>query len=393
MIEQLLTNFIFDKLNKQIVKKIPTCLFTALLINLIFGFIGSVEIVAIYSFIVFLVLSVYFNYSISKATEDIWNYMDFNKIVGKIASIFESGLSWVKDVQITRPSFILTGFFSGIFLTISITSIFLLLLEKLSLDITLLITFLIITALYIFLDAAKGELIEEPEGQNKSKFLYDFMDTYMVENTVKNLSIDTLVSRVGLSLLVPVISPLTYFKFPKMAFKEMVVLKNDDLMALLTKYTETKDDFYFKHEGGKILKDVFAIENKTENITIFSEESQKKILPYLLDPDYTEVQKKNPTDEKKWAAFSIQKRVKSSRKKDKKKKGTESCFEFKMIGHVFIHGFKGRLLVRENENKPLWKIKRRDVILIMVFGDRSTAEFIENTINRLAVKVPRDRMV
>ncbi len=394
MIEQLLTSFIFDKLNKQVVKKIPVCLLFALLVNLIFGKIGSLEIVATATFIVFLVFSIYFNYRVSKVSENIWNDMNFNKIIGKISSIYEGGQSWVKDIDITRPSFLLTGFFSGIFLTISLSSVFLLLLEKLPLDTTLLIVFSLVTALYIFLDSAKGELLEEPEGENKSTFLYDFMDTYMVENTVRKLSIDTMVSRVGLSLLAPVISPLTYFKFPKMTFKEMVVWKNDDLTSLLTKYTEANDDFYFKHEGGKVLGDVLAIENKTENITIFSEESQKKILPYLLDPDFTEEQKKNPDNERKWAAFSIQKRVKKPRKKAKEKADTELEYEYKTIGHIFIHGFKGRLLVRENENNRYPLIaKRKDVLLIMLLGDRSNAEFIENTVNRIAVKVPLERMV
>jgi hypothetical protein len=140
-----------------------------------------------------------------------------------------------------------------------------------------------------------------------------------------------------------------------------------------------------------VLKDVFAVENDTENITIFSEKSQKEVLPYLLDPSY-----KPLIDEKrKWVAFSIEKKLKAKRRirtklRDKEKPQKNE----RAIGHIFIHSFKGRLLTLVNEDNE-WqkKPKRKDILLIMILGERSIVQHLDTKISAITAKAPLDKMV
>jgi hypothetical protein len=379
MIEQLLTSYVLEKLNKQIIKKIPYALFFALLINLVFNIQTSVTVITISSFVGFLIFSSVFNNYLSKASERIWKNMDCKAIVGKIYSIFEDGQSWLKDIGSARTRIItISGFISGLLFTITLSSIFVLFLSIVTIDKVVLFAFIIITSIYIVQDAVKANLLEEPESENKSPLSYDVMDTYLLKNSIelKNRN-----SRVALSFIAPIFGPLIFFSFPKTSFKQLTILYNDQIRDLLRKYQKGEENFFFRHEDGHELEDLFVFDNNIENINIFSSRGQKDILPYLFDPNYVYPSKDKSQENKMWAAFSI---IRKSQEKEN------------VLGHIFIHSFKGIELttkIQPHTSDYDGKPKRKEILLIMILGQRSIVNYLETKITLISAKAPLERLI
>jgi Ca2+/Na+ antiporter len=377
VIEEILTSYVFEKLNKQIIRKLPYCLFFALLIHLLIGKNDVFLILAPIFFVAFLIFSPYFNYEVNKTTGKLWSNLDFKGIITMISRIFEGGASWLKDMGIAKKkALIISGFLSGIFFSFTLTLVFLLFLNSISLNTAVLVAFTIIVALYIVQDVAKPNLLEEPEKENKLSLMYDVMDAYIVENSLRSLPLSRTISKVGFVLLTRTIAPLTYFSLPKFAYKEMIVFNNSELKQYLRRYIEGQEDVRLKWEDGQSFDNFFVTDDNYENISVFSNRSPKEIFPYLLNPQHTYSGK----DRKKWIALTIL----------KKQSGREAT-----VGQVFIHMFRGKFTTttpRPHSQDFDGKPKKREILLFIFLGERSIVQYLETRIGTMTIKCPLNKL-
>jgi hypothetical protein len=378
MIEELLTAYFFKKMSKQMIQKVPYCLLFALTISFFHNDESFVLILAPSFLVAFLISSSYFNYEVNKMSENLWSNLKIKGVIREISRIFEGGASYVRDMKISKKKpLIVSGFLSGFFFLLTLTSAFLLLLGELHLQSTLIVAFSVVTVIYLMQDMAKPNLLEEPEKESRFSILYDAMNAYLVENPLQSVPVSSKVSKIGLALGVRLLGPLTYVSFPKFAYRELIVFNNNDLRELLRRYYLGHDNIRLNFADGQSLDNFFVTDTNYENVTVLSEKSPKEVFPYLLNPDYSY----SPDDRKKWTALSIL----------KKQSGKEV-----VVGHLFLHMFRGkyattkpRLHTQDFDGKP----KRKEIVLFTMLGDRSTVHYLETRISSITARCPLDKLV
>ena len=119
-----------------------------------------------------------------------WKKIDVKQVLGRMTDIYEKGDSWLKDMDISKQRKLSsTGFLSGVTLTLTLTSVFLLLLYYLPLgEKQVIIPVAVIVGIFLMYDVAKSELIEEPKEDNNFTVVNDVMSTYLIENSSRKLS-------------------------------------------------------------------------------------------------------------------------------------------------------------------------------------------------------------
>ena len=376
MIEDFLTSYIFEKLDKQIINKVPYCILFALLTYYFFDFQSTAIILTPVFFAIFLVSSVFFNFEVAVLANKMWVKMDFKKVYGRMTDIYEKGDSWLKDMKLSKQRALSsTGFLSGIALTVTLTLVFLLLLYYVPFgNKQVIVPVAVIVAIFLMYDVAKTDLIEEPEKENNFTIVYDVMNTYLIENSSRKLSSNSAVPKMLFTLVTRIISPLIYYSFPKMSYKELFVYNNPKLREFIKQLNQGHGNLRLKQSEGYSV-DGFLVSEDCDRLSDIVEKMPNEVFPYLLNPDY----KFSDTVKKKWIALQVLKKQSKSKEP---------------VGQMFIHMFRiPRVVNKRNRGKQKEIEREREVFMFTMMGERSSIQYIYTKISAIALQCPVNKVI
>ena len=376
MIEDFLTSYIFEKLDKQIINKVPYCILFALLTYYFFDFQSTAIILTPVFFAIFLVSSVFFNFEVAVLANKMWVKMDFKKVYGRMTDIYEKGDSWLKDMKLSKQRALSsTGFLSGIALTVTLTLVFLLLLYYVPFgNKQVIVPVAVIVAIFLMYDVAKTDLIEEPEKENNFTIVYDVMNTYLIENSSRKLSSNSAVPKMLFTLVTRIISPLIYYSFPKMSYKELFVYNNPKLREFIKQLNQGHGNLRLKQSEGYSV-DGFLVSEDCDRLSDIVEKMPNEVFPYLLNPDY----KFSDTVKKKWIALQVLKKQSKSKEP---------------VGQMFIHMFRiPRVVNKRNRGKQKEIEREREVFMFTMMGERGSIQYIYTKISAIALQCPVNKVI
>lgn len=217
MISELLMNYVFNRLDKQIVRRVPYCLLLSLIIYLLFDLKYLLLPFLIFSLGMFLLSTTLFNQHIDKALEELLMNVDFKRFIGKMSNIFEGGTSLLDDIKASENWKMITlGASSGIFFFLLLTSACLMILNYLTIGMELVLPIMIILVVYLNQDIAETDLLKEYQTkETELPFLQDIVEMYMVNNSLKSFRIKSL-SKAMLRFGSRIFGPLCYLTVPKL---------------------------------------------------------------------------------------------------------------------------------------------------------------------------------
>lgn len=304
-----------------------------------------------------------------------WTKIDVKQVLGRMTNIYEKGDSWLKDMNLSKQrTLATTGFLSGVTLTLTLTTVFLLLLYYLPLgDKQVIIPVSVIVGIFLMYDVAKAELIEEPEKENNFTVVNDVMNTYLIENSSRKLSSSGKVPKMLFTLVTRVISPIIYYQFPKMTYKELFVYSNPKLIEFIKQLTKGHGNLRLKQVDGYSV-DGFLVSEDTDRLSDIVDKLPNETFPYLLNPDY----KFSDSAKKKWIALQILK---------KQSKNKEA------VGQIFIHMF--RIPKEPNKHDRIHNLKerKREVFMFMMMGERSSILYIHTKISAVSLQCPVNKVI
>ncbi len=372
MIGDLLKFLILEKTDKQILNKMPYYLLFSVIYYIYFQ-PHSFFSLSVYSlFLIFLITTVLFNYSLNKEFEDSFISLDIKSTRKLITEIYSKRRSVLDDINIySNASLVTLGLISGVSLTLIMTFTFSNIFKALNLRDEMILSLLPFILLYVIYDFMKMEYFEE--SGSKDSFLQDLMDLYFVKNTVTKISKPSVVN-VFFKFLYRTITPITMVSYPKLKFDILFVYWTPKIFEFLERLMNKEENLFISYEDGvefTIFKTGGINNPRCEKISALIEKSPVEVFPYLYDPDYSGKDTKI-----KWSLFSVF-------KKDDGK--------IKKRGYFFIHCFK--VFKRKRNIKKSFREYlpiSTEAIMFILFGERSTIEFIKNEIELISVKVPQD---
>lgn len=373
MISELLMTYVFDRLDKQIILRIPYALLISLIAHIIFDLKPLLLPLSIISFIMFIVSTALFNMIINNALENILVNIDFKRLIEKLAKIFEGKTSLLDDIKAQENLKIITlGILSGTFFILLLSTAFLMILDYFTVKRELAIPMIIILLIYIYQDIAEADLLKEYQTkETETPFLQDIAETYMVDNSLKSFPIKS-PTKVAIKFASRIIGPLCHMATPKIYSDALIVYKNQEIVSLIKQLAKANGKIYLKHEQGQSIENFFT-SNRHERITVLTEKSPKENFPYLFNPNYSYSEK----DKKKWIALSLRQKINDREK---------------VLGYLFMHLFKGVLQKRKIKGKKRAhfeeEVKSAEVLLLIFIGERSHMEYLKTKIEIISTKYP-----
>lgn len=306
MLSELLMSYVFDRLDKQIIRRIPYCLLFSLALYLFFHPGYLVFPVLGLLVVLFIVSTAFFNRSIDKSLEGILLNVDFKKFIKKIASIFEGGDSLLDDIKAAENwKIIILGVSSGLTFFLLLSFTFLLFIDYLNPAVLLLFGIAVVLVVFLFQDVAGANFLKENQGEkNESSWVGEVAERYTVSNSFTSFRFSALVKS-ALCFISRIVGPLCYLAVPKFGSETMLVYENPEVASLIKKLKQGDDKIRINHVTGQSI-DVFFAEGHSEKITALQEKSPAEIFPYLLNPNFSYVD----DQKKKWVALSLIERIK-----------------------------------------------------------------------------------
>jgi len=315
-----------------------------------------------------------FNRHVNKLLEDLLTNVEFKRFTEKLSRIFEGKNSLVDDIRIAENwQMIVLGVLSGFFLFLVLASASLMILHNLNIGKDLAAIIVVFVVIYLYQDIIKtGYLVEYKTKETKFPFVRDVIEMYTVDNSLASVSKRRSSLRMVLRFLSGIVGPLCHLTLPKLSCEMLIVYNNPELVKSLREFTDRTDQICFKHEEGQSVNNFFT-EGQSEKMTVLNERSPIENFPYLFNPNYSYSEK----EKKKWVALSIlEKNPKSE----------------KTVGHIFIHSFRGlfvkRRVRRSDRRKLKEEIKPKEVLLFILFGERSYIQFIKTRIEVISTRFP-----
>ena len=136
MISELMVTYIFDRLDKQIIKKVPYALLISLIIYSLFDMKPFLLPLSAAFLVIFTTLTIIFNSDINKALEGLLiDVKDLKRLVEKLSKIFEGKNSFLDDIKASENwKLILLGVLSGFSFTSLLVIVFLMIFDYFAIE-------------------------------------------------------------------------------------------------------------------------------------------------------------------------------------------------------------------------------------------------------------------
>jgi len=416
MIETLFKFLSFDKIDKQLVKKIPYHLFIFLLFS-IFGIFTfpeqTVQIILFISLFSFMVFNGLFNRRLNQHFKDYLDYAEFDSFISNLSGILDGTKSLFSEgydkwkVAKTFGLMILSGGSLFIFNM----SVFALLFYYF--EITIAIQYLIVGILlfFIYSDLSKLDFLDQDETlKQKHSFLLDIMEKFTVTNPMEKLPF-SIALRYLVFFCLRLISPIAIFKFPPPYSKVLFYYREPDFDNMIMDYVKAKEGIVFKElkkERSFSLHTILTNKNPSSLLTL-QDRNVKRSFPFLFDPHYYDIYKsEEAAKNKKMDKGKSKKNEPPKPKPDAEMKYTVLRVlsktrngEEETMGYLFIRLFHGIFIKRifekvsidgfrrfkEDESHVFKDIQKRFVYCIIIIGKQDIMEGIEKIFSTSASKV------
>jgi len=380
MISELMVTYIFDRLDKQIIKKVPYALLISLIIYSLFDMKPFLLPLSAAFLVIFTTLTIIFNSDMNKALEGLLiDVKDLKRLVEKLSKIFEGKNSFLDDIKASENwKLILLGVLSGFSFTSLLVIVFLMIFDYFAIEEEFSIPIMIILLIYAYQDLAGGDMLKEYQTkETETTFMEDIAEAYLITNSLKSFPMET-PTIAALKLASRIIGPICHLLIPRLHSETFFVYYNPEIKTRLIELTDENNKLYLKCEVGQSIENLFTANwGSIEDISVLSEKSPKKVFPYLLDPSYEFSQEKD----RKWAGLSII-------EQEKRKK--------RIKGYLFIHMFKGIVIKKGKpeiiKKRGKYREKRmlepadKLIVLFILIGERKYVEYLKTTIEITSIK-------
>jgi len=374
MIGELLISYVFDRLDKQIIRRIPYALLISLFIHLMTLIEPLLIPLAIISLVGFLLSTTLFNVLLNKAIENILLNIDFRETTKQLANIFEGRASLVDDIKAQENMKVITlAILGGTFLTTLLSTFFLMILNYFNIGKELVIPMIIVLFIYAYQDSAEADLLKEyPSKKAENSFMQDIAQTYLIDNSLTKLPTKSL-KIVILKISSRIFGPLCHLTAPKIHSDILLVYNNRDAASFIKELAKENSSLKLRHEQGQSIENFFVSNlGNLQSITCLREKTPREVFPYFFDPNYSYQEKHG-----KWTALSI-------------------IVDNKVRGYLFIHMFKGvylRRRIRKSQRKPVeQEPQQKEALLFIFIGERKYVIYLKTRIETLTIKYPQSLM-
>jgi len=405
MLDTLLRQIYYERLDKQIIKKIPYHLFCFLCISLLGIYLGYsltlnlVMDIFIISFICFVVFNTGYNFVINKRIENLFDFADFRKFMEKFTSINDGNSYLSKDIEDFSKVFrlfILILLSSLSFLIFNIC-LFSLIFYFLNLNFTIQLVILIPLAFYIYQDFLKMDFYEKDDKNDKAEYMTNMLEKYTITNAIERLPLRPFFQGF-LFIATQIFTPLTSLKIPKIHIIQHWIYRTNELTELINNLVKKEEGIALEQTSGY---GAFTIEQilkneAPEHANILITKTPKENFPYIFDSDYYL---------KKFKEHQHQKKVSVS-KIVMKRKGRKTTRE-KTMGYIFLHLFKGFQVTGvkpkqhepfERESKyatkePVTTYKNAFLFYVILIGEKNVIKSLETLLLTNSSEVPPESLM
>jgi len=426
-LSNIVENFFFEKLDKQILNKIPYFLCLGIFISILFfindymisrlgiviftldfKFLFTISLIFEILFLFcFISLTYQINNTVNEALEDVWVNLDWDKFGDKITDIYEGQTSLWKDAKnVLKDKFVVYGLISGLILGYLLTWIFAYVFIHFKIPIEIQFLSAVIVVIFIFQEVLKFSPLKDYSNSTEPSMGANLMELYTVENSLKETKIAKPLTKVLFHIVARLVGPLILINEPDIMIERLIVYHNPDIKSIIDKYRDKENkklqhffelwkyQFKFPLDTEKLSDDMvierFFNKRDGESIRNFIDERLVDLFPYLfkgeyfnreeikinLDPTIPFNSKIMPSITKKSkqiVGFRVQTKGKTP----------------KTTGFFIIHSFKGLptnpiVLTRPTKSNVMLrtdvlalKKEQVDVFHIFMYGDRSFMSFLK----------------
>lgn len=398
MLLETLINFLdFEKIDKQLMKKIPYFLLLFLILSILHplkfsvSFIQTVLFVSLVSFMFF---NVIFNYRINNYFRDYLDYADFDKFITRFSGILEGTSTLISegyDKQKVALTFALI-LLSGGSLLVFFLSVFSLLFYYVEVRTGIQILMSGILLFFVFGDLSKLDFTDSGE-RKKYSFSVELLEKFTITNPIKKIPFGSFAQYI-IFFCLRLISPVANINFTPPYSNILFFYRNKDIDNLIKKYVHSDEGIVFEELEEKrsySLNTIFTNDKVPSLITV-KQNSTKQLFPFLFDPDFYNNIKKNknnndikPDPKIKYTVLKV-------------KSVTERGYK-ETVGYLFINLFNGIKIKRtydvrffsgpRNNTEPHIgkEVKKKVVYCIFLMGKRDVMEGVAKLLSTNAIKV------
>lgn len=405
MLDTILRQVYYDRIDKQLLKKLPYHLFCFLIISLLaihFNYslnLNSVLYIFSISFICFVVFNTWYNIVINRRIENLFDFADFKKFMAKFTAINDGNSYLSKDIEDFSKVYRLFVLvvLSGFFLLIFNISLFSLIFYFLNLNATIQLVILIPLGFYIYQDFLKMDFYEKDDKNDKAEYMTDMLEKYTITNAIDRLPLHTFFQGF-LFIVTQIFTPLTSLKMPKIHIIQHWIYRTNELTELISNLVKKEEGITLEQTSGY---GAFTIEQilkneAPEHANTLIDKTPKENFPYIFDSDYYP---------KKFKEHQHQKKVSVS-KIVMKRKGRKTTRE-KTMGYMFLHLFKGYQVTGvkpkqhesfERESKyatkePVTTYKNAFLFYVILIGEKNLINSLETLLLTNSSEVPPETLM
>lgn len=401
----LINSFIFEKVDKQILFKIPYCLLFALIVILFkaqiiqyspiipaqikyFISLPIFTIILLIVLVLFLIFTYNINSSINNQIDNAFDNIEWDTFQEKFSKIFEGQDSLIRDIKNSFDyCFILKGIIAGFSLTLLFFLMFLYGLYYINLTNEFILIAIIILIIYIFSEVLQHSPLKDLRSNQKETSVFsDMLNLYTFDNTFRDIPVEKIHGRIILHVMARIFSPIILINEPSFMVDKLVIYWNPTIIDIIKNYTIKENpqlNHYFKlsksnlknknkyeHLENTQIIEKFLNEKVGESIKNLFEKSPIVVFPYLLKPSIAGEQEANTEADsqegksKQWLVLQVISKEQPE----------------KIIGYVIIHSFRGLprkiKLKPRRKHVPFTKTEQVQIFHMIFYGKREFMSYL-----------------
>lgn len=331
ILSDIFENYFLEKLDKQILGKIPYCLLLAFIPSLILYInkiltenlsirLFSVNFNLIFTFslilfIEFLIIFLYFTYDVymrlNEALESIYTNIDWDRFIDKVSGIYEGQTSLIKDIKgkCDNDKFTQNGLFAGIAFTYILFWIFAYIILQFAIPIDIQFILIVILIIYIFQELLKFSPLKDLKKESASSTAgSNLLELYTIDNAVKDNKIKKKTFRLLFHIVARLFGPIIILDEPDFLIDRMIIYWNPETKKIVAEYLNLSSNhlnyyielwkYQFKYPHQSELKSEDDVINRFfdeptrtgESMRNFIDQSPVNLFPYLLKSNPNQVQ-------------------------------------------------------------------------------------------------------
>ena len=389
-----------EKLNKQLVGKLPYAFLISLAIAAILGsalesYRDSIIIFALVAVASFFAFNTLFSASIQRTINDKFFDGDLlHQTKPLYSAVVDEGDSLLANIGKLKKHTLILGAIGGGWATAFFVAVILLIIGKLAEEIEALLATAAIASFLVYYDLMKSPLETDDASteakKEKNPFAYGLAERFLLTNSLKKMP---KFRAPFWRLLIRVCGPVLHIQMPRFGYEELIVYDEKGLQQKLCDLSDEKraSGIILQHvQGLKITELILESNmNRSERIHLLAQRTPIENFPYLYGLEQS-------TQCKVWGLFRI----------------VDAKAPTKSLGQFYVHVFRG-LLIRQRlrqieepdrQKTPSRKLKvdqasdghvKREyaeeaVFLFILIGEQTTAKYVATELGLTANKFPRD---